>query len=122
MKTKYNWVSVPRWVQYIAKNKSRKLYGYSERPSFVGDGWSADILRCFAGLSRTAYLDMADSSNGWEDSLEQRPPLDDTRAHIEAIIKNVLQDENTDCGHEVLCSIIASRCAKEILKALNLCE
>ena len=48
--------------------------------------------------------------------------IDDTRAHIEAIIKNVLQDEDTDCGNEILCSIIASRCAKEIMKALNLCE
>ena len=46
----------------------------------------------------------------------------DIREHIEAIIKNVLQDEDTDCGNEVLCSIIASRCAKQILKALNICE
>ena len=48
--------------------------------------------------------------------------IDDTRAHIEAIIKNVLQDEDTDCGNEILCSVIAERCAKQILKALNLCE
>lgn len=54
--------------------------------------------------------------------MKEHNTIDDTRAHIEAIIKNVLQDEDTDCGNEVLCSIIASRCAKEILKALNLCE
>ena len=53
---------------------------------------------------------------------EHNTNIDDTRAHIEAIIKNVLQDEDTDCGNEILCSIIASRCAKEIMKALNLCE
>ena len=52
----------------------------------------------------------------------KKPSIDGTRAHIEAIIKNVLQDEETECGNELLCSIIAERCAKEILKALNLCE
>ena len=53
---------------------------------------------------------------------EYNTNVEDIREHIETIIKNVLQDEDTDCGNEVLCSIIASRCAKQILKALNLCE
>ena len=53
---------------------------------------------------------------------EHNTNIDDIREHIEAIIKNVLQDENTDCGNEILCSVIAERCAKQILKALNLCE
>lgn len=65
-----------------------------------------------------------------EEPFEERPTINDTRAHIEAIIKNVLEpiiknvlrDEDTECGNEVLCSVIAERCAKEILKALNLCE
>ena len=53
---------------------------------------------------------------------EYNTNVEDIREHIEAIIKNVLQDEDTECGHEILCSIIAERCAKQILKALNLCE
>ena len=55
-----------------------------------------------------------------EEPFEERHTINDTRAHIEAIIKNVLQDEDTDCGNEVLCSVIASRCAEQIMERFNL--
>jgi len=115
MKTKHNWVNVPKWAQYQAVDEDGDLYAYEKKPMLSGSFWLFDNgVEC----SRIGKADPTD----WENSLEQRPPLDDTRAHIEAIIKNVLQDEDTDCGNEILCSVIAERCAKQILKALNLCE
>ena len=115
MKTRYNWVNIPRQIQYIAVDRSGKCYGYVTKPTIRPKSV------CWQPFNDEEVIFLGDVSyNNWRNSLEQRPPLDDTRAHIEAIIKNVLQDEDSNCGNEALFSIIASRCTKEIMKALNL--
>lgn len=32
--------------------------------------------------------------------------------------RNILQDEDTECGNEILCTLIAKRCAKVAVKRL----
>lgn len=37
---------------------------------------------------------------------------------VETAIKNILQSQDFDCGDEILCSVIAEKCAKEVFRIL----
>ena len=114
MKTRYDWRNTPDWVSYIAVQKNGDKFGYDVAPVLHKTGyWVSYIGQVF-------FLDNVGRCENWKESLERRPKVLGTKEEIEDIIKFVLQDEDTDCGHEILCSVIASRCAEQIMERLKL--
>ena len=114
MKTKYDWRNIPDWVQYVAVDKDGEMFGYEKDPQYHLQGiW---------GKTNGRYCLLKDFTpcENWKDSLEERPKTLGTKEEIETIIKFILQDEDTDCGNEVLCSVIASRCAEQIMERFKL--
>jgi hypothetical protein len=119
MRTRYNWINVPRWVQYQATDSNENVCVYKSKPGLSENIWFPRDGDC-------CIIGKADATD-WQNSLEQRPPADLIRSDIEAIIKMVLQQVEVDpenWGEEIACSIIAERSANLILDALNIqpCE
>ena len=114
MKTKYDWRNIPDWVSYVAIERNGDKFGYEVAPKLhIGGFWA----KYFGG---SIFLDNIGPCENWKESLEKRPNTLGTKEEIETIVKLVLQDEDTDCGNEVLCSVIASRCAEQIMERFKL--
>jgi hypothetical protein len=119
MRTRYNWVNVPKWVQYQTTDANGDISVYESKPTLCEYAWYPRGGDYF-------IIGKADPTD-WENSLEQRPAADLIRDDIEAIIKMVLQQVEVDpenWGEEIACSVIAERSANLILDALNIepCE
>lgn len=116
MSTKYNWENIPPRINYIAIDQNSQKHGYINKPM------TCTKLKCWLPpLEEESTFLGYEKCDDWLDSLEEHPNrLDGIRTQIGSIIKNVLQDEDTRCGNEILCSVIAERCAAKILKALNI--
>ena len=111
---KYNWRNIPDWAQYVAVDSYNQKMAFERKPYLhVGGFWAT-----YTGES--CIIENVDHCENWKESLEKRPDILGTKQEIEQIIKFILQDEDTDCGHEVLCSVIASRCAEQIMERLKL--
>ena len=114
MKTKYDWRNIPDRVYYVAIQRNGDKFGYEVAPVLHETGyWVSYVGQVF-------FLDNIGPCENWKDSLEKRPDTLGTKEEIETIVKFILQDEDTDCGNEVLCSVIASRCAEQIMERFNL--
>ena len=114
MKTKYDWRNIPDWVSYVAIERNGNKFGYEVAPKLhIGGFWAKYF-------GESIFLENVGPCENWKDSLEERPKTLGTKEEIETIVKFILQDEDTDCGNEVLCSIIASRCAEQIMERFNL--
>ena len=114
MKTKYDWRNIPDWAQYVAVDSYNQKMAFEREPYLhIGGFWAT-----YTGES--CIIENVGSCENWKESLEKRPDILGTKQEIEQIIKFILQDEDTDCGHEVLCSVIASRCAEQIMERLKL--
>ena len=122
MKTKYDWRNIPDWISYVAIDSNGDKFGYEVKPKVhISDRWTNNIGDCWTNnIGRSYLLENVGPCENWKDSLEKRPKVLGTKQEIEQIIKFILQDEDTDCGHEVLCSVIASRCAEQIIERLKL--
>jgi hypothetical protein len=114
MKTKHNWRNIPDWAQYVAVDSYGQKMAFEREPHIhTGGFWVS-----YTGES--CLIEQTESAEKWDNSLEKRPKVLGTKEEIEQIVKFILQDEDTDCGHEVLCSVIASRCAEQIMERLKL--
>lgn len=114
MKTKYDWRNIPDWVNVIAIDEDGQMYGYKKKPKYHAFGiW-------YKASNKYCLLEDFVRCENWKESLEKRPKTLGTKEEIEGIVKFILQDEDTDCGNEVLCSVIASRCAEQIMERLKL--
>ena len=113
-KPKYDWRNIPDWVSYIAIQRNGDKIGYEVEPVLHGTGYWVSYV------GQVYFLDDVGPCENWQDSLEERPKVLGTKQEIEQIIKFVLQDDDTDCGNEALCSVIASRCADQIMERLKL--
>ena len=115
MKTKYDWRNIPDWAQYIAIDSYGTKMAFEREPHahHKGSFWVSYVGQSF-------LLENVGHYENWKDSLEKRPDTLGTKEEIETIVKFILQDEDTDCGNEVLCSIIASRCAEQIIERFKL--
>ena len=114
MKTKYDWRNIPDWISYVAIDSNGDKYGFEIEPEIhSSDCWNNNV-------GQYCLLDNMGPYENWKDSLEKRPDTLGTKEEIEQIVKFILQDEDTDCGNEVLCSVIASRCAEQIMERLKL--
>lgn len=114
MKTKYDWRIVPDWVNFIAIDRTGDKFGYEVKPKLhIGGFWAKYI-------GESILLENIGLCENCKESLEKRPKTLGTKEEIEVIVKFILQDEDTDCGNEILCSVIASRCAEQIMERLKL--
>lgn len=111
--TKYNWKDIP-YIKYVAKDKNGQIFGYDEEP-FIDDEVDEWVtFGNYALLNRTKENDEFD----WRNSLEARPSFDMEKDAVTTAIKNILQDQDFDCGDEILCSVIADKCTKEVFRIL----
>lgn len=118
MINRYSWINVPGWAQYKATDKNGDVFAYEFKPmlSKSRGEW------CLKGGECAVVFEQVDATD-WQDSLEQRPGVDETIEHIYAIIKTVLQQvevDPEDWGEEIACSIIASRAADWIAESLGI--
>lgn len=70
MKTKYNWLGVPKEVKFIATDKNAGCaFGYYNKPEMcdIMEIWKADNVSNYLSLSIPKY------KGNWQDSLEERP-------------------------------------------------
>ena len=115
MKTKYDWRNIPDWVQYIAIDSYGTKVAFEREPNIHTGGFWVSYV------GESCFLEQVEEfSKNWDNSLEKRPDTLGTKEEIETIVKLVLQDEDTDCGNEILCSVIASRCAEQIMEGFKL--
>lgn len=112
--SKYDWRNIPDWISYVAIDSNGDKFGYEVKPKLhIGGFWAKYIGQSY-------LLGNVGPCENWKDSLERRPKVLGTKEEIEDIVKSVLQDEDTDCGNEIICSVIASKCAEQIVERLKL--
>lgn len=112
--SKYDWRNIPDWAQYIAIDSYGHKSAFEREPNIHTGGFWVSYV------GESCFMEQVESSENWDNSLEKRPDTLGTKEEIETIVKLILQDEDTDCGNELLCSSIASKCAEQIMERLKL--
>ena len=67
MKTKYDWSSVPKWVNWIFVDQDGDKFGCDNKPCNL-DGFNGNPSE-----DTWEYLEQGCSTDDWQDSLEERP-------------------------------------------------
>ncbi|UQS93274.1 hypothetical protein Scipio_00045 [Acinetobacter phage Scipio] len=69
--SKYDWSNVPDHINWIAMDKTGRIFGYDKSPRIchVMDLWKGTSLSDYFNVNTRAYSHQGD----WKDSLEERP-------------------------------------------------
>ena len=67
MKTKYDWRSVPKWVNWIFVDQDGDKFGCDNKPCNL-DGFHGNPSE-----DTWEYLEQGCSTDDWRESLEERP-------------------------------------------------
>lgn len=72
IKVKYGKLSliirnVPDWVEYIATDKDKEMYGYNGRPDLLDEDWDYHCHGCKSTFVGRDEFNLCD----WEDSLKE---------------------------------------------------